>query len=123
MHAFGELTNVELARSWGEPGIAGNDIDIVSTCRLFGEVCASTLAWEEEVRFSSVDECFTEVRDLFIGVAGTLIENAEKIPEFLTETIAPRPESGEFKLSLTISTPDGWSDAVSAAMERVRYNL
>jgi hypothetical protein len=37
MHAFSELTNSEFARSWGEPGVPGSDIDIVSTCRLFGE--------------------------------------------------------------------------------------
>ena len=121
VHAFGELANVEFSRSWGEPGVAGSDVDIVTTCRLFGEVCASTLAWEESVRFSYVDECFTEVRDLFVGVAGTLIEHAEKIPKFLTDTIAPKPASGKYELVLTISLPDGWSDAVHAALVRAKH--
>jgi hypothetical protein len=118
--AFGELTNVEFKRSWGEPGVAGNDVDIVTTCRLFGEVCASVLAWEESVRFTRVDECFTEVRDLYVGVAGTFLDRAEKIPKFLTETIAPKPTSGSYVLELTIQLPDGWSDAVNEAMKRAK---
>lgn len=118
--AFSELTNVEFKRSWGEPGVAGNDLDIVTTCRLFGEVCTSVLAWEESVRFVRVDECFTEMRDLYVGVAGKFLDHAEKIPKFLTETIAPKPTSGSYVLELTISLPDGWVDAVDAAMERAK---
>lgn len=120
VRAFSELTNVEFKRSWGAPGVAGNDVDIVTTCRLFGEVCASALAWEESVRFSHVDECFTEVRDLYVGVAGAFLNQAEKIPQFLTDTIASKPTSGNHELILTITLPDGWVDAVYAAMKRAR---
>ncbi|MBT2746586.1 MULTISPECIES: hypothetical protein [unclassified Lysobacter] len=55
VRAFTALTNTEFARAWGAPGIAGNDVDIVSVCRLYGEVCSNTLAWEESVRFTHVD--------------------------------------------------------------------
>lgn len=116
--AFSELTNVEFTRSWGAPGVAGSDVDIVSTCRLYGELCSSTLAWEESVRFSRVDDSFIEVRDLYVGVAGALIDQAEKIPGFLTETLASMPASGNYELVLTVSLPDGWVDAVNAAMRR-----
>lgn len=116
--AFSELTNVEFTRSRGAPGVAGSDVDIVSTCRLYGELCGSTLAWEESVRFSRVDDGFTEVRDLYVGVAGALIDQAERIPGFLTDTLASRPTSGSYELVLTGSLPDGWVDAVNAAMRR-----
>lgn len=121
VNAFSELTNVEFKRSWGEPGEAGNDIDIVMTCRLFGEVCASGLAWEESVRFTCVDDCFEEVRDLYVGVAGTFLDHAERIPKFLTDLMAQKPTSGSYALHLEISLPDGWADAVSAAMKRAHH--
>ncbi|AZE23154.1 MULTISPECIES: HNH endonuclease [Pseudomonas] len=116
--AFGNLTNFELARTWGEPGIAGSDVDIVSTCRLYGEVCSNTLLWEESVRFTRVDDDFSEVRDLFIGIAGEIIEQTAKIPKFLTEMVAPKPTSGTYKLELIIELPAEWEKRVTTALKR-----
>lgn len=116
--AFGNLTNLEFKRAWGETGVAGNDVEIVNVCRLFGEVCASALAWEESVRFAFVDASFVEVKNQYIGVAGTILENAEKIPKFLVDTFASKPVSGAFNLVLTLSLPDGWVDSVESALTR-----
>ena len=116
--AFSNLTNFELARTWGEPGVVGSDVDIVSACRLYGEVCSNTLLWEESVRFTRVDDDFSEVRDLFIGVAGEIIEQTVKIPRLLTEVITPKPTSGTYNLELTIALPAEWEKRVAAAMKR-----
>ena len=116
--AFSNLTNFELARTWGESGVAGSDVDIVSACRLYGEVCSNTLLWEESVRFTRVDDDFSEVRDLFIGVAGEIIEQTAKIPRLLTEVITPKPTSGTYNLELTIELPAEWEKRVAAAMKR-----
>lgn len=118
--AFSNLTNFELVRVWGAPGIAGSDVDIVSVCRLYGEVCFNTLLWEESVRFSRVDDDFVEVRDLFIGVAGDIIEQTAKIPKFLTETFASKPTSGAYNLELTIELPTGWENSVHVALKRAQ---
>lgn len=120
MDAFSALTNEELKRSWGEPGVPGNEVDIVETCRLFGQVCASAIAWEESVRFSHVDECIQEVRDLCVGVAGSFLDQVERIPKFITETVDPRPTSGTYELVITVTLPDGWSEAVHLALKRAR---
>jgi hypothetical protein len=110
--AFSELMNVEFARAWGEPGIAGSDIAIVSTCRLFSEMCASVIAWEEEVRFAQVDEIFGEVRRLFVGIAGHLIDESAKVPEYLGTVFTGEIEPGEYRLSLTLNLPEGWNEAI-----------
>lgn len=114
--AFGELTNVEFDRSWGEPGVTGSDIEIVSTCRLFAEMCESAIAWEESVRFIRVHDLFQEIRDLFIGIAGSMIDEAAKIPAFLAESLGESPTPGKYALTLTLSLPDGWNEAIDAAL-------
>lgn len=121
--AFCNLTNFEMAKTWGEPGIAGNDIDIVRVCRLYGEVCHNTLLWEESIRFARVDEDFSEVRDLFFGVAGDIIEQTARIPKFLTEMVEPKPTSGTAALVLTIALPDGWAERVDVAMKKAAGKL
>ncbi|MCU7250342.1 hypothetical protein [Pseudomonas koreensis] len=121
--AFTNLTNYELARTWGEPGVAGNDIDIVSVCRFYGEACANTLLWEESIRFSRVDDEFSDVRDLFIGIAGDVIEQTAKIPGFLTEMVVPRPTSGTYSLMLSIELPPEWEKKVTASLKRAQREL
>jgi hypothetical protein len=116
--AFNELVNVEFARAWGEPGAAGNDSDIVATCRLFAEMCQSVLTWEETVRFASVDEVFEELHKLLIGAGGLMIDEAARVPAFLADTFASKPTSGRYALDLVIALPEGWSDAVSAATKK-----
>lgn len=121
--AFVNLTNLELAPTWGEPGVPGSDVDIVKVCRLYGEVCSNTLLWEESVRFTRVHEDFSEVRDLYVGVAGEVIEQAARIPKFLTEMIAPKPTSGTYELVLTIALPDDWADKVTLAMKKAELSF
>lgn len=121
--AFGELMNVEFARAWGEPGIPGEDTTIVSVCRLFAQLCVSAIEWEEAVRFAYIDEIFCEVRQLFVGVAGRLIEEAAKVPEYLGAVFSTEPEPGEYRLELTFDLPEGWADALEEAMERATDTL
>jgi flavin-binding protein dodecin len=118
VHAFAELMNVEFLRAWGEPGVAGNERDIVDTARLFVEVCSSALAWEEEVRFATVDEIFRDVLALYVGVAGNIIDEAAKLPEFLAATFGGEKPSGDYRFTLVLSLPEGWSEAVEDAFER-----
>jgi hypothetical protein len=121
--AFAELINVEFGRAWGEPGVAGIDTDIVATCRLFSEMCQNALTWEECVRFISVDDVFSEVHSLFVGTAGSILEEAAKFPAFLSETFAGSPSAGQHSLHLTLVLPDGWSDAVDSALARAKHAI
>jgi hypothetical protein len=120
---FSELLNVEFARAWGEPGVAGSDVEIVSTCRLFSEMCASAVAWEEETRFANVDEIFEEVRRLFVGVAGQLLDEAFKVPAYLGTVFSGEVEPGEYGLHLTVSLPDGWNNSLDVALARAAKKL
>jgi hypothetical protein len=117
--ALSELINVEFARAWGEPGVPGVDTLIVATCRLFSGVCVSAIEWEEAVRFANLDEIFEELQGLLIGIAGGLINEAAKVPEYLGTVFANDPKPGEYRLNLVIELPESWSDAVNAALARV----
>jgi hypothetical protein len=121
--AFSELANEEFARAWGAPGIAGNDVAIVATARLFSEMCQSALTWEETVRFVIADDVFVEVLDLFIGTAGRIIDEAAKVPAFLSETLSKENVSGTHSLNLTLSLEDGWGGKVEAALEKVKNKI
>lgn len=110
--------NHAFARAWGEPGIPGDDMEIVSTCRLFAEMCSSALAWEEQVRFVTTDEAFRQVASLLPGVVGGMIDEAAKVPKFMADSFARQPVPGTYALSLELKLPDGWAEQIGEAMER-----
>lgn len=116
--AFSTVASSEFARAWGDLGVAGSDTEIVTACRLFAEVCTSTLAWEEQVRFSRVDEPFTDVHRLLSGVASDLFEQARRIPEFIENVLKQNSKDETHDLQLVLSLPDGFEESILAAMER-----
>lgn len=116
--AFTTLANSEFSRAWGEPGIAGSDIEIVAVCRLVAEMCASALAWEETVRFLRVSEPFSEVHRLLSGAAADFIEQARRIPEFLSDVIEQNPVGGNHHLQLVLGLPEHFAENIMTATER-----
>lgn len=121
--AFSALMNSEFARAWGEPGQPGSEHDIVSTCRLYAEMCASALTWEETVRFANVRGALKEVHRLYVGLGGGLIDEAAKLPTWLSETFGQENVSGHHRLSLTLTLPDGWNEEIKAAYENAEASF
>lgn len=116
--SFEGLMNHEFAKAWGEPGVAGNDVEIIETCRLFAEACEAALKWEETVRFTSVHRVFQDVQDLLFGVVGRMIDEAAKVPRWLADTVADPNVSGTHTLNIVMGLPDGWNDRIDEALER-----
>lgn len=121
--AFDELINKEFSRAWGAPGVPGNDLEIVRTARLFSEMCQSVLNWEEAVRFIAVAEAHEELKNLLIGTAGRIVDEAAKFPKFISEILADNPTTGTYKLHLVIALPEDWNSKVDAALSKVRGSL
>jgi hypothetical protein len=89
---------------------------IVSACRLFAEVCESALRWEETARFVAVDAAFRPVRDLYVGAVGLIIDEAARVPAFLSG-FGEDTEPGEYRLMIDLDLPPGWAENVTAALE------
>ena len=125
--AFSQAINSEFntstSKMWGAPGTPGSDVDIISVCRLFADTCKQALEWEERVKFSKVHSLFEETRDLLVGVAGRILEEAMRMPAFLSTVFDAESPSGQHDLNLTFSLPDGWVEAVVAATNRAGNSL
>lgn len=117
------LMNEEFTRAWGEPGVAGDDKYIVDTCRLYAEACQSLVSWEEVVRFASVPDLFRDLQDHFTGIAGLILEEALKLPTFLSDTLSQEGLTGRHILSLTLKMPDGWAEEAERLMEKAVDDL
>ncbi len=121
--AFGKLVNSEFSRAWGDPGVPGNDQEIVETCRLTREMCQSALQWEEDVRFVNVDDEFADVMQLLVGRAGAIMDEVVKLQAFFSETLTGSIASGTYTLALQLNLPDGWSEAIERALAKAAQSL
>lgn len=121
--SFVQLVNSEFPIAWGEPGVPGKDTDIVVTARLFSEMCQSALLWEESIRFAFLDEIFEEIQDLLSGTAGRIIDEAEKLPIFLSKLLSGDALEGVFKLDLILELPEGWQENIDVALDRVHAKI
>lgn len=115
--SFTALSNEEFAKAWGAPGEPGDADSIIFTSRLFAEMCGTALEWEEGVRFALVDPIFEPVRILFVGIGGRFIDEAQKLPSFLSAVLSDPEASGTHALNMTLSLPDSWVDEVHGALE------
>lgn len=120
---FDALINVEFERAWGLPGQPGNEQDIISTCRLFAEMCSSALNWEEAIRFTAVRGSLQNVLKLYVGIAGRLIDEATKLPAWMTETFSEAKATGTQRFDLVLTLPEGWSEAVQKAYDDAQDDL
>jgi len=115
--SFDLLSNEEFAKAWGAPGEAGDADAIVSTSRLFAEMCATALEWEERVRFAIVGPAFERVRTKFVGIGGRFIDEAAKLPAFMGAVLGDENASGTHTLNMILSLPENWVSDVRAALE------
>ncbi|MFZ3484770.1 hypothetical protein [Sphingomonas sp. 3-13AW] len=121
--SFSALANEEFAKAWGEPGQPGDAAAIVSTSKLFAEMCAGALAWEERVRFTILDDVFDPTRRLFIGIAGTFIGEAVKLPSFIKSILDDEDSRGTQTLDMALTCPDGWLEQVEASLQEAAERL
>jgi hypothetical protein len=117
VESFDLLSNEEFAKAWGAPGEAGDADAILSTSRLFAEMCATALEWEERVRFAVVDPAFERVRTQFVGIGGRFIDEAAKLPAFMAAILDDDNASGTHTLNMVLSLPEDWVNDVRAALE------
>lgn len=116
-NACSQLFNNEFERACGKPGTPGDEKEIVFVSRLFAEMCQAALRWEEKVRFTIVSEQFENLKALFAGRGGDLIDEAGKLPEKLSEILAGQRKKGVHVLEFRFSLPIGWSEEVIEEMQ------
>jgi hypothetical protein len=130
MAFVGPLTNlysVELEKSWGPPGIPGDEQAISRVCSLIAEVAVALVHWEEDVRFVWVSEIYRPLLHHMRGIMGRNLEKLLEMPSILDEGIdhaeAHPNEQTVIEHTLVFDLPDGWADAIGAELERIQAQL
>jgi len=73
-------------KAWGEPGVPGNDLEILRISRLLVSAASNLLEWEEDVRFTIIPEEFNEAQSAIRGVAGLQLDAIMQIPSVLSKS-------------------------------------
>jgi hypothetical protein len=108
----------ELNKAFGPPSQPGNDIDILTICRLIVAAAKNLLEWEEDVRFIHVDNKFEEDFASMQGVAGHQMDQLLRIPNELSKLLAMDDPKGCHELNLVFTVPDRFVEKFQDALQR-----
>lgn len=121
--AFAALVNDELSAAWGDPGTPGSETEILKACDLLVECAERVLQWEEAVRFALLPIEFSEVQTLLTGRGGNFLDQMIRIPREMAAIFNAENTSGEHRISLVLSLPDGWVEQFDMASQRAFYDV
>ena len=108
----------DLRKSWGDPGVPGDEKKIVAVSRLIGGLASRLLEWEEEVRFSHVPSKYQELVDLFHGMGGLHLVEIFRIPAEIARIFEAENPSGYHHVNLVFTVPPNFVNNFKAALKR-----
>jgi hypothetical protein len=108
----------ELNKAFGPPGQPGNDEEILTVCRLIVLAARNFLEWEEDVRFSRVEEEYEEIFLSMQGMAARQLDELLRIPNELSKILAMEDPSGMHEVNLVFTVPEGFADNFNAILKR-----
>jgi hypothetical protein len=108
----------DLNQSWGDPGVPGNDKQIVTVSRLIGGLAARLLEWEEEVRFSRVPGNYQELAELLRGLGGLHLAEIFRIPAEIAKVFDEEQPLGRHHITLVFNVPPNFVNDYEAALQR-----
>ncbi|MFA6965363.1 hypothetical protein [Bosea sp. (in: a-proteobacteria)] len=118
------IINIKIPQSWGLPGTAGSETEILASCKLLGEACSRLLEWEESIRFSASPAHFETVVSMFNGLGGRLIGQVMGLESslraiFQNEHVA----TGTHQIEVIIDLPEDWEENFDKAIRELSISL
>jgi hypothetical protein len=118
IQALAKLVDHELKKSWGEPGVPGNDLEILRISRLLVSAASNLLEWEEDIRFTIIPEEFSDALSAVQGIAGLQLDEIMRIPSSLSKIFEEDNPSGTHSISIVFKIPDDFQRKFKQAMDK-----
>lgn len=116
------LISIELAKSWGPPGLPGDANEILHVCRLIADATQRVVEWEESVHFAALPPSFRSLRSQMQGLLGSQIVKLEEIPARLnawTDHAENNPGGpSQFEHTIVFQISDEWSERFAIELRR-----
>ncbi|WP_161499200.1 nucleotide-binding protein [Flavipsychrobacter stenotrophus] len=80
-----KLYEIELMRSFGDPGVPGNIFEIKAVVDKIYVLCKELLSWEVELQSIKVPKEFQEIKELMKGWSYSIISEFYKLPQLLID--------------------------------------
>ena len=117
---FKNVYQIELVKSFGEPGVEGNAFEIKYCCDKVYTLCKELLNWEYNFTTSIFPDAFLEISELMRGWAKDLIIEINRFPKLLDNAFSPEniSKAKEINIELVFKAPKN-SDRVQYLMSKL----
>jgi hypothetical protein len=118
IQVLSRLVTEGFEQAWGAPGVPGSDLEIYNVCKLLRDACARCIEIEECIRFTKLDEEFSDVSLVLAGMMTPSLEKIFSIQSWLASIFSEEKPHGEHELHLVFVLPPDWDVRLQAAIEK-----
>ncbi len=104
VHLF-ENSAKKLERSFGEPGVPGDPVEIKDAVDTLINGCKYLLDWEINLKYDIPSEEYADHKELISGSAYEIFQQLEEFPDILIEPFKEPNPKGEITVYLKFRTP------------------
>lgn len=117
----------ELIKSYGEPGVSGNVIEIKAAVDKIASICKELLGWEYELQGIVPPLEVSNITELMKGWTKIFIDEINRFPSVIEQAFAPEniEKEGPINLNLSFDAPpnvDKILEILEEAIERQRLS-
>lgn len=113
------VINTKFNLAWGLPGEPGCPKAILNCCDIIKNICEELILWEEKLKFSTLSEDYSKLKNLFVGIGGRLLCIMINTPLKLFEVFNEGVKPGEYEIKIIIDLPRGWVKKVKKFIKRI----
>lgn len=125
--SFAALYSTELQKSWGKPGVAGDEREILDVIRSIGRTANQAVDWEVDAKFRRPPEHFIGLVDVMSGAVGfnlPRLREAVEIMETGLQAWQQNPDApATIAHTIMFDVPPGWNERVEAEISLLKSEL
>ena len=112
----------DIYKSWGEPGVAGNEFEIKQAVDKLTFSCREMLHWELALNSELVPKIFQDLKQLMQGWAANIFHNLKEIPNEILDGIGKVEERGVIRINVDLNLSFD-SEAFDKELEIIKYKM
>jgi uncharacterized protein DUF4062 len=97
--------STDLVASWGLPGEPGNPLAILAAVEKVCEGGSHLLAWEEEIRFTSLPPQIQDIQETLRGTTAQFVEQLNDLADKLEAPFKKENPFGKYEITLLFKDP------------------
>jgi len=119
VQALDKLVSQNIMSAMGEPGVEGDEYEILRVCELVGNCCSNLLDWELRIKYLHLSDEFIPLLAFLSGIGIELVKQLQGIPDQIANIVdVETPVAGNYSIVVEFVLPDRFPENFDNILEQ-----